>query len=56
MIYNITAATESLGVKIIEEALRYIDPEHLVLTVRNPEKANHFQKKRNSNKTGKLPL
>lgn len=45
MIYNITAATGHLGVKIVEEALKYIDPKNLVLTVRNPEKAFHFQKK-----------
>lgn len=43
MIYNITAATGNLGVKIVEEALEYIDPEHLVLTVRNPEKAEAFR-------------
>lgn len=43
MIYNITAATGNLGVKIVDEALKYIDPENLVLTVRNPEKARHFQ-------------
>ncbi len=44
MIYNITAATGHLGVKIVEEALKYIDPKNLVLTVRNPEKARYFQK------------
>lgn len=43
MIYNITAATGNLGVKIVEEALKYIAPENLVLTVRNPDKAIHFQ-------------
>jgi len=44
MIYNITAATGQLGVKIVEEALSFIDPQQLVLTVRNPAKAAHFQK------------
>ena len=44
MIYNITAATGNLGVKIVEEALKYIPPQNLVLTVRNPEKAAQFQK------------
>lgn len=44
MIYNITAATGNLGVKIVEEALKYIAPQNLVLTVRNPEKALHFQR------------
>ncbi|MBT2572166.1 NAD(P)H-binding protein [Planococcus sp. ISL-110] len=43
MLYNITAATGNLGVKIVEEALKYIEPNNLVLTVRNPDKAAHFK-------------
>ncbi|MBY8913922.1 SDR family oxidoreductase [Bacillus sp. YC2] len=39
MIYNITAATGNLGRKVVEEALQVIKPEELVLTVRNPKKA-----------------
>ncbi|ANU10951.1 hypothetical protein A1A1_18307 [Planococcus antarcticus DSM 14505] len=44
MIYNITAATGNLGVKIVEQFLDYVAPENLVLTVRNLDKAAHFQK------------
>ena len=45
MKYNITAATGNLGAKIVEEALKHIDPEKLSLTVRNPHKAAHFQQR-----------
>ncbi|MDN3426560.1 SDR family oxidoreductase [Microbacterium sp. APC 3898] len=43
MRYNITAATGNLGSKIVEEALKHIAPEKLILTVRNPHKAAQFQ-------------
>lgn len=43
MVYNITAATGQLGTKIVEEALKVIRPEGLVLTVRNPGKADRFK-------------
>lgn len=43
MKYNITAATGNLGSKIVEEALKHIEPDQLSLTVRNPHKATHFQ-------------
>ena len=45
MRYNITAATGNLGVKIVEEALKHIEPEKLLLTVRNPHKAAQFQQR-----------
>ncbi|MDQ0427370.1 uncharacterized protein YbjT (DUF2867 family) [Planomicrobium stackebrandtii] len=44
MNYNITAATGNLGVKIVEEALKHLAPENLLLTVRNPDKAVRFKK------------
>ena len=43
MVYNITAATGQLGPKIVDEALKVIRPEDLVLTVRNPDKAERFK-------------
>lgn len=45
MVYNITAATGQLGKRIVEEALKVIRPEDLVLTVRSPEKADRFKAK-----------
>lgn len=45
MVYNITAATGQLGSRIVEEALKVIRPEELVVTVRNPGKADHFKAK-----------
>lgn len=44
MNYNITAATGNLGMKIVEEALKHLAPENLMLTVRNPDKAARFKK------------
>lgn len=43
MVYNITAATGQLGSRIVEEALKVIRPEDLVLTVRSPKKADRFR-------------
>ncbi|WP_335872971.1 SDR family oxidoreductase [Bacillus sp. 2205SS5-2] len=45
MIYNITAATGHLGKQISEEALKFLKPEELVLSVRNPNKAKSFNLK-----------
>ncbi|WP_068502998.1 SDR family oxidoreductase [Paenibacillus kribbensis] len=42
---NITGATGHLGQKITQEALRQLSPEELVLSVRNPQKAELFARK-----------
>ena len=42
MKYNITGATGNLGKKIVEEALKVLDPKDIILSVRNPEKAKEF--------------
>ncbi|NRG33090.1 SDR family oxidoreductase [Niallia circulans] len=42
MIYNITGATGKLGKKIVEEALKVLDPKDVILSVRNPDKAKEF--------------
>lgn len=42
MKWNITAATGNLGAKITQELLQIVQPEDVVLTVRNPEKAKRM--------------